>query len=226
MVKKMSGLYRILLADDHAMFRRGVREIIQSIGDLDVVGEASDGFELLELVKKTSPQMAIIDISMPNLRGLEATWELKNIDPAVKVLIVTMHKDKEYLHLALKTGAQGYLLKEDTDTELLTAIDTLRKGGTYISHLLSTQLADLFMERSRPASEQAANFQELLTTREREIIKLIAEGKTSKESGDLLFISSKTVLCHRANIMKKLNIKKPADLVKYAIQKGYIPHEL
>ncbi len=222
MAKNLTGTYKILLADDHVMFRQGVRKILQSVSDVEVVGEASDGFVLLELVKRTSPHLAIVDISMPNLRGLEATSEIKSINPEIKVLIVTMHRDKEYLYLALKVGANGYLLKEDSDTELLTAINTLRQGGTYFSQLLSGQLATLFLEKSRPLSEQPENTQELLTTREREIIKLIAEGKTSKESGDLLYISSKTVLCHRANIMRKLNIKKPADLVKFALRNGYI----
>jgi DNA-binding NarL/FixJ family response regulator len=217
----MAGPLRILLADDHVMFRRGVRRIIQSISDVEVVGEASDGFELLELLKKTLPQLVILDISMPNLRGLEATREIKIIAPEVKVLILTMHKDKEYLYHAFSAGAEGYLLKEDADSELISAIDTMRKGGTYISPLLSTQLADLFMQKSRPQTEQSASPGELLTTREREIIKLIAEGKSSREVADLLFISSRTVQHHRANIMKKLNIKKTADLVKYAIQKGY-----
>ena len=217
----MAAPFSILLADDHTMFRRGVRRIIQGISDTEVVGEASDGFELLELLKKTTPNLVIMDISMPNLRGLEATREIKIINPAVKVLILTMHKDKEYLYHAFSAGAEGYLLKEDADSELLSAIDTLRRGGTYISPLLSTQLADLFMQKSRPTAEQMSSPGELLTTREREIIKLIAEGKSSKEVADLLFISSRTVQHHRANIMKKLNIKKTADLVKYAIQKGY-----
>lgn len=217
----MAAPFSIILADDHTMFRRGVRRIIQSINDTEVVGEASDGFELLELLKKTSPDLVIMDISMPNLRGLEATREIKIINPAVKVLILTMHKDKEYLYHAFSAGAEGYLLKEDADSELISAIDTLRRGGTYISPLLSTQLADLFMQKSRPSAEQLANPGELLTTREREIIKLIAEGKSSKEVAELLFISSRTVQHHRANIMRKLNIKKTADLVKYAIQKGY-----
>ena len=221
MGEKMAGSYRILLADDHVMFRRGIRRIIQSIGDVEVVGEASDGFELLELLKKTSPQLVILDISMPNLRGLEATREIKIINPAVKVLILTMHKDKEYLYHAFSAGAEGYLLKEDADSELISAIDTLRRGGTYISPLLSTQLADLFMQKSRPGAEQMTSPREPLTTREREIIKLIAEGKSSKEVADLLFISSRTVQHHRANIMRKLNLKKTADLVKYALQKGY-----
>jgi DNA-binding NarL/FixJ family response regulator len=217
----MTAPFSILLADDHVMFRRGVRRIIQSIGDVEVVGEASDGLELLQLLKKTTPNLIILDISMPNLRGLEATREIKIINPEVKVLILTMHKDKEYLYHAFSAGAEGYLLKEDADSELIAAIDALRKGGTYVSPLLSHQLTDLFMQKSRPATEQPASPGELLTTREREIIKLIAEGKSSKEVAALLFISSRTVQHHRANIMRKLNIKKTADLVKYAIQKGY-----
>ncbi|MCX5893141.1 MAG: response regulator transcription factor, partial [Deltaproteobacteria bacterium] len=114
----MAAPFSIILADDHTMFRRGVRRIIQSISDTEVVGEASDGFELLELLKKTSPDLVIMDISMPNLRGLEATREIKIINPAVKVLILTMHKDKEYLYHAFSAGAEGYLLKEDADSEL------------------------------------------------------------------------------------------------------------
>ncbi len=217
----MASPFSILLAEDHVMFRRGVRSLNKSINDVEVVGEASDGFELLELVKKTSPQLVIMDISMPNLRGLEATREIKIINPAVKVLILTMHKDKEYLYHAFSAGAEGYLLKEDADSELLSAIDTLRRGGTYISPLLSTQLADLFMQKSRSGAEQMTSPQEPLTTREREIIKLIAEGKSSKEVAALLFISSRTVQHHRANILRKLNLKNTADLVKYALQKGY-----
>jgi len=212
--------FSILLADDHVMFRRGVRRIIQSISDVEVVGEASDGFELLELLKKTEPNLVILDISMPNLRGLEATREIKIINPEVKVLMLTMHKDREYLCHAFSAGAEGYLLKEDADSELISAIDTLRKGGTYISPLLSPQLADLFVGRGASSRKPGA-LGEDLTVREREIIKLIAEGKSSKEIGGLLFISSRTVQHHRANIMRKLSIKKTADLVKYAIQKGY-----
>jgi DNA-binding NarL/FixJ family response regulator len=210
----------ILLADDHVMFRRGVRRILQGIDQVEVLGEASDGFELLELLKKTDPDLVILDISMPNLRGLEAAREIKVINPKVKVLILTMHKDREYLYQAFTAGAEGYLLKEDADSELLAAIATLRRGGTYISPLLSPQLAGLLTERAQPEGKPWLS-EEPLTVREREIIKLIAEGKSSKEIGGLLFISSRTVQHHRANIMRKLNVKKTADLVKYAIQKGY-----
>jgi DNA-binding NarL/FixJ family response regulator len=171
-------------------------------------------------LKKTNPNLVILDISMPSLRGLEATREIKIINPEVKVLILTMHKDREYLCHAFSAGAEGYILKEDADSELLAAIETLRKGGTYISPLLSPQLADLFAEQAQPDRKPGIPG-EPLTVREREIVKLIAEGKSSREIGRLLFISSRTVQHHRANIMRKLNIKKTADLVKYAIQKGY-----
>jgi DNA-binding NarL/FixJ family response regulator len=213
--------YRIVLADDHAMFRRGVKRIIQENADLEVVGEAADGLELLEIIKKSPPDMVIADVSMPNLRGLEATREIKMAFPEIRVIILTMHKDKEYLYHALSAGAEGYLLKEDADIELFSAIKTIRQGGTYISRLLAPQMTDIFMERQRLREGQGKLPAELLTTREREIIKLIAEGKSSKEIAGLLYISSRTVQHHRANIMRKLNIKKTADLVKYAIQKGY-----
>jgi DNA-binding NarL/FixJ family response regulator len=218
----MESPCKILLADDHVMFRRGVRRILETMKNVEVVGEAGDGLELLRLLKDADPDLIIMDISMPNLRGLEATREIKIIDPEVKVLILTMHKDREYLYHALTAGAEGYLLKEDADGELISAIDTLRKGGTFISSLLSGQMADIFVDKFRPGGEPRTAPAELLTTREREIIKLIAEGKSSKEIGQLLFISSRTVQHHRANIMRKLNLKKTADLVKYAIQKGYV----
>lgn len=217
----MAAPFSILLADDHVMFRRGIRGIIQAIDDVEVVGEANDGFEVIEILKTTPPQLVILEISMPNLRGLEATWEIKIINPKVKVLILTMHKDQECLYHAFAAGADGYLLKEDSDSDLISAIDILRKGGTYISPQLAGQLAELFMGKSRPAGEQAAGSGQFLTIREREIIKLIAEGKSHKEVGELLFISSRTVEHHRDNMMRKLNLKKTADLVKYAVRKGY-----
>jgi DNA-binding NarL/FixJ family response regulator len=213
---------KILLADDHVMFRQGVKRIIEGIDGVNVVGEASDGLELLRLLREINPDLVVMDISMPNLRGLEATREIKAIDSEVKVLILTMHKDREYLYHALTAGAEGYLLKEDADEELISAIETLRQGGTFISPLLSGQMADIFVDKFRPGGELRTAPEEPLTVREREIIKLIAEGKSSKEIGELLFISSRTVQHHRANIMRKLNVKKTADLVKYAIQKGYV----
>ncbi len=204
------------------MFRRGVKKMLQGMNDVEVVGEAGDGLELLEILKKTAPHLVILDISMPKLRGLEAVREVKAIHPQAKVLMLTMHKDKEYLYHALSAGADGYLLKEDADTELFRAIETLRHGGTYVSPLLSPQLTDLFKEKSHYASLTSSRPGELLTAREKVIIKLIAEGKSSREIAALLYISSRTVQHHRANIVRKLNLRRTADLVKYAIQKGYI----
>jgi DNA-binding NarL/FixJ family response regulator len=218
----MAGPYRIVLADDHVMFRRGIKRIVEGMADVEVVGEAGDGLELLELLKKMTPELVILDISMPNLRGLEATREVKIINPEIKVLLLTMHKDKEYLYHAFSAGAEGYLLKEDADTELFNAIEAIKKGGTYVSPLLSPQLTGLFVEKY---SGEAPAPGDILTTREREVIKLIAEGKSSKEISELLFISARTVQHHRANITRKLNAKRTADLVKYAIQKGYTSPE-
>ena len=218
----MASPFKILLADDHVMFRRGVRSMIQGMDNVEVVGEAGDGFELLRLLKDIHPHLVIMDISMPNLRGLEATREIKILDPGIKVLILSMHKEREYLYHALTAGAEGYLLKEDADGELIAAIETLRQGGTFISSLLSNQMADIFVDKFQAGGEPRTAPGELLTMRERQIVKLIAEGKSSKEIGALLFISSRTVQHHRANIMRKLNLKKTADLVKYAIQKGYV----
>jgi DNA-binding NarL/FixJ family response regulator len=158
---------------------------------------------------------------MPKLRGLEAIHEIKMIHPDVNILILTMHKDKEYLYLSLSAGAKGYLLKEDADKELFSAIEKIRQGKTYLSPYFSEQLIDDWTQIGR---EDTKSIFELdpLTTREREVLKLISEGKSNKEIADLLFISVRTVERHRANMMEKLNLKKVTDLVKYAIKKGYI----
>ncbi len=210
--------YRIIIADDHALFRHGLKSVITGVSDLEVVGEAGDGLELLNLLKaKTSkPDMIILDISMPNLRGLEVIPEIKALCPDVKLLIVTMHKDKEYLYQALAAGADGYFLKKDADTELFSAIEKIRNEKTYISPHISEELLENWSQiRERFEKND-------LTNREREVLKLIADGKSNKEIATALFISVHTVERHRANIMSKLNLKKSADLIKYAIQKGYV----
>ena len=211
--------YRVVLADDHAMFRQGVKRILQDADELEVVGEASDGIELLEVSKKMSPDMVIVDISMPNLRGLEATREIKALFPNVKVLILTMFRGKEYVYGAISAGAEGYLLKEDADTELFVAVEKIRQGGRYISPILSGELTHELIHTGH--ERQTSSSGNLLTLREKEVLKLIAEGKSHKEIADLLFISVRTVDHHRANIMRKLNIKDTANLTKYAIREGY-----
>ncbi|MDI6763097.1 MAG: response regulator transcription factor [Thermodesulfobacteriota bacterium] len=211
--------YRIVLADDHTIVRQGIKRVIEEKADLTVVGEASDGLELLSLLKILDADLVILDISMPNLRGIEATRELKRIFPDVKVLILTMYKDKELLHHAFSSGADGYVLKEDTDEELHTAIEKIRKGKVYISPRLSEGLTNASAQIRRNLLFKPPL--ERLTEREMEILRLIAEGKSNKEIANLLFISIRTVQNHRANIMSKLGIKKTADLIRYAIHQGY-----
>lgn len=211
--------YRIVLADDHRMFRLGIRKILEKDKGLAIVGEAADGLKLLELLRTVTPDLIILDVSMPNLRGIEATREVKKILPHVKVLILSMHRDKEYVCSAISAGAEGYLLKEDADTDLFAAIERIRREGHFISPILAGELTfDLLQThlkgRMTPESES-------LSTREREVLKLIAEGISNKEIADLLSISVRTVENHRANIMRKLNLKTTAHLTKYAIRMGY-----
>ena len=206
--------YTIILADDHAMLREGIRKIIERIKDVQISGEVNDGLELLEVLKRSSPNLVILDISMPNLRGLEAIREIKKTYPQVKVLVLTMHKKKEFLRQALRDGADGFLLKEDAGSELIRAVQTVRSGGKYLSPLLSGVLTSLAVEEEKT---------EVLTMRERAVLKLLAEGKRTQEIAAALYISPHTVRRHRSNIMEKLNIKNLAYLVKYAISQSYIP---
>jgi len=213
--------YSIILADDHVLVRQGLRRILEGMPELEVVGEANDGLELLTLLGHLVPDIVILDIFMPNLRGIEAIHEIKKIRPDVKILILTMHKDKEYLYLALSAGAKGYLLKEDADKELFSAIEKVRQGKTYISPHFSEEIVDDLVQVGRGEAKTVFEV-DPLTPREREVLKLIAEGKSSKEIAQLLFISVPTANNHRANIMGKLGLNKATDLVKYAIRKGYV----
>ena len=210
--------YRIILADDHILLRQGIKKIIEESEDIVVIAEASDGLELLAVLKKMTPEMIILDISMPNLRGIEVSREIKSFNPEIKVLILTMHKKIDYLYHALSAGADGFLLKEDSDEELFTAIETIRRGRTYVSPSFSSELAE---DMAKICRGEGSFPVEHLTNREREVLKLVSEGKSSKEIADLLFISVRTAEHHRESIKRKLNLKKVADLVKYAILEGY-----
>jgi len=210
--------YHILLADDHVMFRRGIKRIVDESDDLKIVGEVGNGLELLEFLKNRPVDMVILDISMPGMRGIEATREVKVIRPDIKVLILTMHNNTEYVQHSIKAGADGYLIKENSDTELLTAINKVLQGDRYISHTLSLKLADDFLRKGTKDSKHPFD---RLTMREREVLKLIAEGKSSRGIAELLFISPRTAEHHRANIRKKLGIQSTAELTKYALKKGY-----
>jgi DNA-binding NarL/FixJ family response regulator len=204
--------YAIVLADDHKMFREALKKVISDIEDLNIIGEASDGLELLNLLKTTRPQMVILDISMPRLRGLEATREIKRLYPRVSILLLTMHKNREFIHQGLESGADGFLLKEGAISELVQAIEAIREGKKFVSSLVSSELSDMAL-RKRP--------EESLTNREKQILRLLAEGKNHKQIADLLYISPYTVRRHRQNIRHKLNLKSLVELVKFAINEGY-----
>jgi DNA-binding NarL/FixJ family response regulator len=212
--------YRVVLADDHPMFRHGIKTIIEKGSDIKVVGETGDGLELLEMIKKLLPDMVILDISMPHLRGIEAAKEVKGFSEKVKVLILTMHKKKEYLYYAISAGADGYILKEEAIMELFSAIKIIRKGGNYISSSFNSELTyDLIRFQQ---GDHVNGLMEPLSVREKQVLMLIAEGMSNKEIAKLLNISINTVQNHRSKIKKKLNAKKTANLVRYAVSKGYI----
>ena len=215
------GAYSIILADDHVLVRQGLKRILEEMPGLEVVGEANDGLELLALLSRRVPDMVILDIFMPNLRGIEAIYEIKKLHRDIKILILTMHTDKEYLYLALSSGAKGYLLKEDADKELFSAIEKVRQGKTYVSPHFSEEVINDLVQIGKGEAKDVFE-RDPLTPREREVLKMIAEGKSSKEIAGALFISVFTVNNHRASIMEKLNLNKATDLVKYAIRKGYI----
>ncbi len=215
------SLYRIVLADDHVLFRQGLRRIVEKKGGMEVVGEAGDGLQLLEVLKGLSPDMVVVDISMPRLRGIEAVREISVLYPAVKVLVLTMHRSTAYLRQAMSAGAHGYMLKEDADDELFRAVESIRQGKVYVSPRLSEDVMDEW-SRSQRADVPPSVEVDPLTPRERQVLKLIAEGKTSKQVADLLFISVRTAEHHRTNIMDKLKLRSAADIVQYAIKKGYL----
>ncbi|MFZ7126860.1 MAG: response regulator [Desulfobacterales bacterium] len=210
--------YRIVLADDHAILREGIRKMIDDAPGMKVVGEACDGIELLEVLRSIPADMVVLDVSMPRMGGIEAAGEIQKFNPRLDILFLSMHGQQKYLFLAVKAGAKGYLLKENSGTELIEAIRSIRNGGTYLSPLLLREMPEDLIGIFR---NNVKFDDEPLSLRERQVIKLVAEGRTSNEIADLLGISAHTVNNHRKNIKRKLGIRKNAELVKYAIRKGY-----
>lgn len=210
----------VILADDHALFRLGLRRILEEREDLEIIGEAGDGVELLNLLERLEPAIVFLDISMPNLRGIEVIPEVRRLRPAARILVLTMHKEEEYLYQAISAGADGYVIKEDAERELFSAIESLMQDKVYISPSLADKSMRNWVHLRRGESD--SHMTESLTNREREIVKLIAEGKSNKEIAEMLCISVRTVERHRANMMDKLELKKTAELVQYALRKHYI----
>jgi DNA-binding NarL/FixJ family response regulator len=205
---------RVLLADDHVIVRQGLRAILDKEG-FQVVGEASNGHEAVQMIEKLQPDMAVLDISMPLLNGIDATREIHRTNARTKVILLTMYTDDHYVLESLRAGISAYVLKTKAASELVQAIQEVSKGGTYLSPDISHKVVQAYLSKSEPAADP-------LTTRERQVLQLVAEGKTTKEIAVVLGISTKTAESHRTNIMEKLDIHETAGLVRYAIRHGLI----
>jgi DNA-binding NarL/FixJ family response regulator len=205
---------RVLIADDHGIVRSGLRLLLERQPDIEVVAEAADGAEARELAVRERPDLAILDVKMPKLTGLQATREIKRQAPEVSVLILSMHDDERYLFEALKAGASGYVLKAQADTDLLAAIRAVERGEPFLTPEAQRTLIKDVLERGSSGEE--------LTPREEEIVKLVAEAHTTKQIAEILHLSEKTVENHRANAMRKLGMRDRVELVRYAIRRGLI----
>jgi DNA-binding NarL/FixJ family response regulator len=215
----MTDSVRVLLVDDHTIVRQGLRRILEEKG-MDVVGEAEDGRRGLEMAKELAPDVVVMDISMPKLGGIEATRRVRKEVPGAKVIILTIHFDENYIFKTLDAGASAYLVKETASEDLIEAIKTVMSGELYFSPRIPPAVIKSYKKMVK-SGKKADEFSRL-TNREREILQLIAEGYTSRQIGEMLFISDKTVENHRANIMGKLDIHDTAGLVRYAIRIGLI----
>jgi two-component system response regulator NreC len=211
---------KIFLAEDHTIVRKGIRSLLDSQPDMEVVGEAANGREAVEQVEKLQPDIVLMDITMPELNGLEATHRIKKDFPHIRVLVLTMYTNEEYIHQLLQAGASGYLDKHTAPNELVLAIHAVNRGDPFLSPSISKTIIDEYLRQSGNAAYED-NYHKL-SSREREVLQLLAEGCSYKDVAEKLHISEKTVGAHRANIMEKLNLNNSSELVKYAIRKGII----
>jgi DNA-binding NarL/FixJ family response regulator len=211
---------RVLIADDHAIIREGIRAILEGSGDIEVVEDAKDGKEAIEKSRKLEPHVVLMDIAMPGLGGLEATLEIRKACPKTKVLVLTQYDNKEYIYRFLKAGASGYVLKKGASTELISAIRAVHGGGSFLYPDVASAVIQGYLQRNHKDIEEDAY--ESLTNKEKQVLKLIAEGYKNNEIADMLYMSVKTVMGHRTHIMGKLNIHSRTELVKFAIRKRLI----
>ena len=211
---------RVLLVDDHALVRAGMRSLLQDLPDVEVVAEAGDGAEALAAAERERPDVVLMDIAMKGMNGLEAAARLRERLPEVKVIILSMHTSEEYVLLALRAGAAAYLIKDSATSELERALKCVMRGETYLSPAISRQMVDGYVQRVGASAGP-----EPLTPRQREVLKRIAEGRSTKEIAFELNLSVKTVETHRAQIMERLGIRDVAGLVRYAMRAGLVPPE-
>ncbi len=211
---------KVLIVDDHTLVRAGIRSLLALVSDIEVVGEASDGKEALLKVGHLRPDVVLMDLAMPVMGGLEATRRLRRDSPDIKVLALTQYDDSEYVIPIIEAGASGFVTKMSAFSELAAAIEAAYKGESYLSSTAATALVEEYQQKTTSECEQDPYQQ--LTDREREVLKLVAEGHTSREIADILIVSHKTVDWYKGSLMKKLNIHSRVDLIKYAIRKRII----
>lgn len=209
---------KVLIADDHQLFREGLVNLLSSAPDVEVIAEAEDGKEATEKTKKLKPDVLLIDIGMPHMNGIEATRVLKKDMPELKIIAVSMHSDRQFVKGILEAGADGYLLKNCTYRQLIDAIQSVKSGKKYLSDDITEMIIKGYLDPNQTETESYTE----LSEREMEILKLYAEGKSTREISEKLFISVKTVGTHKQHILEKLGLKTNADLVKYAIKEGLI----
>jgi DNA-binding NarL/FixJ family response regulator len=207
---------RVLIADDHGIVRSGLRLLLERQSDIEVIGEAADGAEARDIAIRERPDLAILDVRMPKLTGLQATREIKRQAPEVAVLILSMHDDERYLFEALRAGASGYVLKTQADADLVEAIGAVQRGEPFLTPAAQQTLIKDVLERGRDEADED------LTPREQEIVKLVAEAHTTRQIAEILHLSEKTVENHRGNAMRKLGMRDRVELVRYAIRRGLI----
>jgi len=210
---------RILLADDHTVVRQGLRKVLEERPEWQVVAEAGDGRDAVRLAEEHKPDVAVLDVAMPLLNGIEATRQIARRVPQTKILVLSMHSDEAYVVQMLKAGATGYLLKDSADVDLLQAVQAVSQGKSFFSPAVARLMSD---DYARQRGENLVDRYESLSDREREIFQLVAEGRTNKEIAALLFISPSTVETHRARIMEKLDLHSAAEIVLYAVRRGVI----
>lgn len=216
----MDNKKRVLVVEDHTIVREGLNMLLLSVPEYEIVGEAQDGIEAVRAVERLEPDLILMDLSMPRMNGFEAIREVKSRFPEIKILVLTVHKTEEHVLEAFQAGADGYLLKYAAKDELFLALKSVFEGRSFLSPLISDKVIDGFVEGARSIKETSA--WDTLTSRERQVLKLIAEGYANKEIAEHLFISVKTVETHRSNIMKKLDLHNASEITAYAMKRGLL----